>query len=202
MSDEALPPFNAELLIRAYAQGAFPMAEPETGDIYWYHPDPRAILPLNDFHVSRSLAKRVRSGVFEIRKDTQFSTVMNQCAKPRSDEDQTWIDERIIDAYTELHQMGFAHSVEAWQDGELVGGLYGVSINGLFAGESMFSRKTDASKVCLFHLVEHLKQRDYRLLDVQFQNHHIAQFGVIEIPRDQYMLKLEDAMQIPTCWDE
>lgn len=200
MPDESLPEFNAELLIRAYAQGAFPMAEPETGEIYWYHPDPRAILPLDGFHISRSLRKRVRSNCFEIRMDTSFRTVMQECAKPRNDDTLTWIDDRIIDAYTQLHKMGFAHSIEAWQNEQLVGGLYGVSINGLFAGESMFSRKTDASKVCLVHLVDHMKQRGLKLLDVQFQNPHIAQFGVIEISRDEYMQQLADALDADVNW--
>ena len=202
MSDDDSPQFNADLLIRAYAQGVFPMAEPGTGEIYWYHPDPRAILPLDTFHISKTLRKRVRSNIYEIRIDTVFSKVMQECAKPRSDESDSWIDQRIIDAYSELHDMGLAHSVEAWQNDELVGGLYGVSINGLFAGESMFGRQTDASKVCLVHLVEHLKQRGYSLLDVQFQNNHIAQFGVIEIPRAQYMQRLQDALESHTCWSD
>lgn len=188
------------MLIHAYSQGYFPMAEPETGEIFWYHPDPRAILPVDAMHISRSLRRRLRQNTFKIRMDTVFESVMRECAKPRPNETDTWIDERLIVAYTQLHQMGHAHCVEAWQDGELVGGVYGVSINGLFAGESMFSRRTDASKVCLVHLVEHLNQRGYQLLDVQFQNKHIAQFGVIEIPRKQYLKRLQSALDADVCW--
>ena len=153
-------------------------------------------------HISRSLRRRLRQQPFEIRQDTSFRQVMIECAKPRKHEAESWIDDRFIDAYTDLHEMGFAHCVEAWEDGELVGGVYGVSINGLFAGESMFSRRTDASKVCLVHLVEHLNQRGYELLDVQFQNDHIAQFGVIEIPREQYIQRLNAAIQAPITWQD
>ena len=197
---QQIPDFNAELLINAYAQGAFPMAEPDSGDIYWYCPDPRAILPLDGLHISRSLAKHIRRGEFEIRFDTAFRTVIQECAKPRAADNPTWIDQKIIDAYCQLHDMGLAHSVEAWQDEQLVGGVYGVSLNGLFAGESMFSRKSNASKICLVHLVKHLNQRGYQLLDVQFQNPHIAQFGVIEIPREQYFKQLEVALQTKVKW--
>ncbi|MBL4699768.1 MAG: leucyl/phenylalanyl-tRNA--protein transferase [Phycisphaeraceae bacterium] len=194
--------FNSQLLINAYSQGLFPMAEPQTGEIYWYCPDPRAILPLDQLRVPRSLRKRVKSNVFKIRYDTAFKEVMQACAKPRTTDDQTWIDDRIINAYCDLHHMGLAHSVEAWQGEQLVGGLYGVSLNALFAGESMFSRKTDASKVCLVHLVEHLNQRGYQLLDTQFQNDHIAQFGVIEIPKDEYMKQLDQAINTPVSWGD
>jgi leucyl/phenylalanyl-tRNA--protein transferase len=202
MSDGVPDQLDAELLLRAYAQGAFPMAEPDTGEIYWYHPDPRAILPLDRMHISRSLRKRVKQQPFEIRHNTSFRQVMTECAKPRKHEAESWIDQRFIDAYTDLHEMGFAQCVEAWENDELVGGVYGVSINGLFAGESMFSRRTDASKVCLVHLVEHLNQRGYQLLDVQFQNDHIAQFGVIQIPRDQYVQQLSDALNAQVSWQD
>lgn len=195
-----IPKFNADMLISAYAQGAFPMAEPDTGDIYWYCPDPRGILPLDGLHVSRSLARHIRRGEFEIRFDTAFETVMQACAQPREEDNPTWIDQRIIDAYCELHKMNLAHSVEAWQDNQLVGGLYGVSLNGLFAGESMFSRKSNASKFCLVHLVEYLNERGYQLFDVQFQNPHIAQFGVIEIPREQYFERLTIALETKVKW--
>jgi leucyl/phenylalanyl-tRNA--protein transferase len=203
MSEAGFDELDAQLLIRAYAQGLFPMAEPDSGEMYWYHPDPRAILPLDGMHISKSLRKRVRKGVFEIRMDTAFETVMQECAKPRRRDNQdTWIDDRFVTAYTELHHMGLAHSVEAWQADELVGGLYGVSLNGLFAGESMFSRRTDASKVCLVHLVDHLNARGFQLLDVQFQNKHIAQFGVIEIPRDDYLKRLTEALNADACWSD
>lgn len=200
MSDEAIQNLDADILIRAYAQGYFPMSDPDSGDLFWYHPDPRAILPLDGMHVSKSLYKQVRRGIYEIRFDTCFTTVMRECAKPRGDDNLTWIDDRFINAYGQLHEMGLAHSVEAWYEGQLVGGLYGVSLNGLFAGESMFSLKADASKVCLYHLVDHLNERGYALLDVQFQNPHITQFGVIEIPRDDYLQRLEVALNKQVCW--
>jgi len=184
------------LLLNAYTQGLFPMAE-ENGDIYWYGPDPRAILPLDRFHVPRRLARAARQGRFEIRADTAFRRVMELCAAPAPGRATTWINDELIDAYTQLHQAGFAHSVEAWQDNKLVGGLYGVSVGGLFAGESMFSRKRDASKVALVHLVDRLRQGGFVLLDTQFVTPHLAQFGVTEIPRREYKRRLKAALQVP-----
>ena len=151
------------ILLNAYSQGIFPMAD-EDGTIYWYDPDPRAILPLEAFHLPRSLARTIRRGVFEIRFDTAFHAVMTACAQPAPGRDRTWISPEFIEVYAELHELGFAHSVESWQAGELVGGLYGVTLGGLFAGESMFSRTTDASKVALAYLVDHLRHQGFLLL--------------------------------------
>ena len=195
---------DAGLLIEAYCQGVFPMADLDSEEIHWYSPDPRGIIPLDSFHVPRSLARVVRSGRFEIRTDTAFERVMQLCAAPRPDNSGTWIDKRLINAYSELHQSGQAHSVEAWYDGELVGGLYGVHLRGAFFGESMFSRAerggTNASKVALVHLVEFLRANDFRLLDSQFQNPHLEQFGCVEISRDVYLRQLREALRIETYW--
>lgn len=182
-------------LLNAYAQGIFPMAH-GTGQIYWYDPDPRAILPLDQFHIPRRLRQKINRKPYEIRYSTAFRTVMRRCAAPAPDRTSTWIDSTILNSYTALHQLGYAHSVEAWRDGELVGGLYGVALRGLFAGESMFSTATDASKICLVALVERMRERDYALLDVQYQTAHLAQFGVIEIPREAYKARLANALRI------
>lgn len=187
-----------ELLLYGYSRGIFPMAE--DGQIYWYDPDPRAILPLEKFHVPRRLARTVRQQRFELRVDTAFGAVIRACAAPGSDREQTWIDAEIIAAYTQLHELGFAHSVEAWQDGILVGGLYGVAINSLFAGESMFSRVTDASKVALVYLLQRLQARDFLMLDVQFMTNHLRRFGAIEISRAAYQRRLAKALAQPNSF--
>jgi len=185
------------MLLSAYAQGIFPMAHAEDDwEVYWYAPDPRAILPFDDFHVSKTLGRTVRKQLFDIRIDTAFEEVMRACAAPRKDTDSTWISEDLIASYTRLHEMGFAHSVEAWQDDELVGGLYGVALRGLFAGESMFHRVTDASKVCLVHLVERLEEAGFLLHDIQFMTSHLARFGACEIPRFEYEARLRDALAV------
>lgn len=184
-----------ELLLYGYSRGVFPMAE--EGQIYWYDPDPRAILPLEAFHVPRRLARTMRQLRFELRVDTAFEEVMRACAAPAPDREQTWIDAKIIAAYTQLHAIGFAHSVEAWQDGALAGGLYGVAINSFFAGESMFSRAADASKVALVHLVTRLRERGFLLLDVQFVTNHLRRFGAIEISRAAYQRRLAKALARP-----
>ena len=189
-----LPMLTPNMLINAYYQGVFPMAEPD-GTIYWYDPDPRAIIPLDNFHVSRKLARRMRQGGFEIRVDTDFRAVMTACAEPQPGRETTWINNEIIDSYFVLHQLGFAHSIETWIDGELAGGLYGVSIRGLFAGESMFSRATDASKIALVYLVEHLRRRQFVVLDTQFMTEHLRKFGAIEIPRAEYKKRLVRALR-------
>ena len=171
------------------------MAHPEAGDeIYWYAPDPRAILPLDSFHCSRRLRQELRKGGFEMRINSAFDEVMASCAAPRDAQPTTWISSGIIDAYTELHRLGFAHSVEAWLEGELVGGLYGVALGGMFAGESMFHRVTNASKASLVHLVEHMRERGFSLLDIQFVTPHLEQFGAIEISRAEYERRLTHAM--------
>ncbi len=189
---------TVEELLAAYMQGVFPMAHPEEGGrIYWYAPDPRAILPLDDFHTPRRLAQTVRQDPFDIRISTDVKGVIEACAAPRANQSQTWISSGIRDAYLELHERGFVHTVEAWLDDQLVGGLYGVAIGGLFAGESMFFRETDASKVCLVHLVRRLRRRGYTLLDIQFINDHLRQFGAIEIPRADYEQRLARALARP-----
>lgn len=187
-----------QMLLNAYCQGIFPMADADDGKIYWYDPDPRAILPLDAFHVSRSLRRTIRKGKFEIRIDTEFRRVMELCAEPAPDRDQTWISPEIIDLFYALHKHNFAHSVETWLDGVLVGGLYGVTVGGLFAGESMFSRATDSSKVALVYLVEHLQRRNFLLLDVQFVTNHLRRFGVIEISRQEYHQRLAEALMVNT----
>lgn len=187
---------NPHLLLTAYAQGIFPMAN-EDGSIDWYEPDPRAILPLEQFHVPHSLARTIRRERFEVRVNTAFEAVITACAEPAPGREFTWISPEIIAAYTELHRLGFAHSVESWKGDRLVGGLYGVALRGLFAGESMFSRETDSSKVALVHLVNRLKQQHFKLLDVQFLTPHLQKFGAIEIPAQEYQLKLFDALLVP-----
>jgi leucyl/phenylalanyl-tRNA--protein transferase len=183
-----------ELLINAYAQGIFPMAH--RGRIYWYDPDPRTILPLDGFHVPRRLQRVIRQNRFEIRLDSDFRGVMQACALPAPGRPTTWINDELIDLYVALHRAGFAHSVETWQNGQMVGGLYGVTLRGLFAGESMFSRVRDASKVALVHLVERLRAGGFVLLDTQFTTPHLLRFGAIEIPRAEYHRRLADALRI------
>ena len=184
----------ADALISAYSSGWFPMAV-APGDIRWYSPDPRGIIPLDTFHVSRRLARSLRAGRFEIRVDTSFRAVIQACAA-REDSDGDWIDDEIIESYCALHERGFAHSVESWQDGVLVGGLYGVALQGAFFGESMFHRVTDASKAALAALVDRLGARGYALLDTQWVTGHLAQFGAIEIPRRRYLRMLDHALTI------
>lgn len=189
-----LSPF---LLLNAYSQGIFPMAD-EKGEIYWYDPDPRAIFPLDQFHIPRSLRRRLNRRDYEVRYDYDFRAVIRACAAPRPDQssDETWINGDIIESYCMLHALGFAHSVETWMDGELVGGLYGVALGGLFAGESMFSRVTDASKIALVHLVWRLRERGFVLLDTQFMTAHLERFGAIEVSRTAYKRLLEAALQV------
>jgi leucyl/phenylalanyl-tRNA--protein transferase len=183
------------ILLSAYCQGYFPMAE-EDGTVYWYDPDPRTIMPLDGFHISRSLARRLRRGDFIVRYDTAFRRVMTACAEPAPGREETWISTEFIDVYTRLHEAGFAHSVEVWICNELVGGVYGVSIGGLFAGESMFSRRTDASKIALAHLVERLNRQGYTLFDVQFTTDHLKRLGAVEVPRTEYKRRLAHALTL------
>ena len=181
------------------------MADPERGVIDWFSPDPRGVIPLEKFHVPRNVARLVRQGRFEITSNRCFEEVMRQCAQPRSDDDLTWIDERLIQAYTGLHLQGHAHSVEAWHNGLLVGGLYGVQIGGAFFGESMFSRPElgggNSSKVCLVRLVDYLCDCGFTLLDTQFWNDHLNQFGCVEIPRNEYLVALASATRLGITWD-
>ena len=172
------------------------MAEPD-GCLYWYAPDPRAILEHERLHISRSLRATIRKGIYEVRMDMAFERVMRCCARRA----ETWINEEFIETYTYLHHAGLAHSVEAWRDGTLAGGLYGVSLRGAFMGESMFSHATDASKVCLVALVAHLKERGYILHDTQFLTPHLASLGVTEIPRREYERRLARALQLNCSWE-
>jgi leucyl/phenylalanyl-tRNA---protein transferase len=184
----------ADALLSAYTSGWFPMAV-APGDIRWYSPDPRGIIPLDTFHASRRLARSARHNRFDVRVDTAFRAVIEGCAQ-RLDEDGNWIDEEIIESYCALHDRGFAHSVETWQDGALVGGLYGVAIRGAFFGESMFHRVTDASKIALVALVARLRAQGYALLDTQWVTDHLLQFGAIEIPRRRYLRLLDEALAV------
>jgi len=188
---------SPELLLRAYAAGLFPMAESaEDPDLFWIDPDPRGVLPLDRFHLPRRLRRTLRSAQFDIRVDTAFEAVMRGCAEPTDIRPKTWINDEILRLYGALHEQGFAHSVEAWREGELVGGLYGVALRGVFFGESMFSRATDASKVALVHLVARLVAGGFRLLDTQFVTDHLRRFGAVEIPRADYHRQLERALGV------
>jgi len=183
------------LLLRAYACGIFPMADSaDDPTLYWVEPRIRGVLPLDGFHISRRLARTVRSDCFEIRVDTNFEEVIAGCATPRPGRRITWINEPIRQLYGELFRLGHVHTVEAWRDGNLVGGLYGLKIGAAFFGESMFSTERDASKVALVHLVARLKAGGFRLLDTQFLTAHLAQFGAMEIKRDDYVRLLDDAI--------
>lgn len=176
-----------QILLRAYAAGIFPMAESaEDNALYWVEPEERGVIPLNGLKVSQSLRKRVRSRQFDVRIDTAFDRVIKACAERTADRPSTWINSRILALYGQLHRMGCCHSVECWQDGELVGGLYGVRIGAVFFGESMFSRKTDASKVALVHLVARLNFGGFKLLDAQFVNPHLERMGAISVAKAQY----------------
>lgn len=189
---------DAELLLRAYTIGYFPMAESKNGTIRWFSPDPRGILELDEFKIPRSLKQIVRKKLFDIRINTCFEDVIRQC----SQREETWISETIVQSYLELYRLGFAHSVEAWYQNSLAGGLYGVALGGAFFGESMFTRISNASKVCLVHLVERLKERGYTLLDVQYLNPHLARFGAKEIPRSEYLKRLQNAIQLQRSFYE
>jgi len=184
------------LLLKAYAAGIFPMAESaEDAEIFWVDPEQRGVLPLDGFHLSRRLARTLKSDVFDVRCDTDFAGVIRGCAHPTPDRPKTWINREIVALYTALHDQGHAHSVECWQDGRLVGGLYGVALGGAFFGESMFSRVTDASKVALAQLVALLRKGGFTLLDVQFVTAHLKRFGAVEIPRAQYRRRLATALR-------
>jgi leucyl/phenylalanyl-tRNA---protein transferase len=183
---------DPEFLCTAYCNGFFPMADAKTGDISWYSPDPRTIFELNKFHIPRSLKLTLKKHPFDIRINQKFEEVMRACARRQ----ETWISEAIIESYVQLYETGLAHSVETWKDGVLVGGLYGVSIRGAFFGESMFSKVRDASKVALVYLVERLTAQGFTLLDTQFITPHLERLGAREIPRVEYLQRLENALTI------
>jgi leucyl/phenylalanyl-tRNA---protein transferase len=195
-ADNIHPTLDSDFLVIAYSNGYFPMASSDVGRIEWYSPDPRAIIPLHRFKVSRSLRQTLRKKKFQITMDTEFENVMRCCASRV----ETWISDEIIRAYVELFRRGYGHSIEVWYERRLVGGLYGVAINGAFFGESMFSRMTDASKVALVHLVDHLNLRGFSLLDTQFITDHLRQFGTVEIPRSDYLNLLSIALTQPTSF--
>jgi leucyl/phenylalanyl-tRNA---protein transferase len=184
------------VLLSGYANGWFPMAV-EGGDIRWFSPDPRGIIPLEGFHISRRLARLHRQGHFEIAVNRDFGGVIRACAEIDRDPDDpgSWISDEIIRSYCALHDRGFAHSVEAWREGRLVGGLYGVSLGAAFFGESMFHRETDASKVALVALVDRLRAGGFELLDTQWVTPHLEQFGAVEIPKEEYLDRLAHAIE-------
>lgn len=190
---------SVERLLLAYRSGIFPW--PICEDLLtWFSPDPRALIELDGLHISKSLAKTIRQGTFEVRVNSDFEGVIDGCGESAPDRPSTWITPAIREAYVELHRRGHAHSVEAWKDGALAGGLYGVSINGFFAGESMFTRASNASKVALVHLVERMKSRGMKLLDVQVMNPHLATLGASHIARRAYLKRLEEALAVRTSF--
>ena len=186
-----MPPIDPDLLLRAYAIGVFPMSDSrDAADIFWVEPRRRAILPIDGFRLSRSLRKTLRSGRFAVTADTAFEAVIRACAE----RDETWINDPIESSFVALHRMGHAHSIECWQDGVLAGGLYGVRLGAAFFGESMFSRRTDASKVALAWLVARLKVGGFRLLDCQFMTEHLRSLGAVEISQKAYLALLAGAV--------
>ncbi len=192
-----------EWLLDAYAHGIFPWPIFDGTDVMvWWSPDPRAIFELDGLHVSRRLARTCRSGMFEVSCDRDFAGVIEGCATADDRRYNTWLSPPMIAAYTRLHELGHAHSIEVWQDGALVGGTYGVAIGGLFAGESMFHRVSDASKVALVHLVNHLRSRGYQLFDIQQKTSHTASLGAIEIPRDEYLARLAAALEVSATFGD
>jgi leucyl/phenylalanyl-tRNA--protein transferase len=193
--DDIALEITPQVLLKAYAVGIFPMAESaDDPGLYWIEPEARGIIPLDDFHVSRRLARTVRSSWFEVRIDTDFDAVIAGCAEGTNERAKTWINGRIRRLYGDLFRLGHCHTIEAWREGRLVGGLYGVKIGAAFFGESMFSRERDASKVALVHLVARLKAGGFRLLDTQFTTPHLKQFGAIDIDRRRYHRLLEAAI--------
>ncbi len=189
MSSDLTP----ELLIQAYSMGVFPMGDSENPNepVRWYSPDPRCIFDLDNFHIPKRLARTYRKGIFEIRVDSAWTEVLIQCAS----RDSTWITDEIFEVYTQLYEMGHAHSVETFLDGKLAGGLYGVSIGGAFMGESMFHTVTDASKIALIYLVERMKARGFTLLDCQFMTEHLSIFGAVNIKQSDYINRLQHAVR-------
>ena len=190
------PRLDPQTVLSAYAQGVFPMGDRD-GQVRWYTADPRGVLPLDEgFHVPKTLAQRCRNpSGFDVRFDFDFAATMRACRDERA-ADGTWINQKLITAYTRLHTLGFAHSVETWWDGELAGGLYGVSLGGAFFGESMFHRRTDASKIALVALVQRLRERGFVLLDAQASTAHLKRFGCVELPAAEYLRRLGAALQV------
>ncbi len=191
-----------DILLKAYAAGIFPMAEDaDDPSLFWVEPRERGIIPLEGFHISKRLARTVRSDVFQVRVDQDFDAVIAGCAAPAMDREKTWISRRIRELYGELFDAGYCHTVEVYREGRLVGGLYGVRLNGAFFGESMFHTERDASKVALVHLVARLRRGGFSLLDTQFVTSHLAQFGATEVPRRAYKQMLRNAMEHAADWN-
>jgi leucyl/phenylalanyl-tRNA--protein transferase len=189
-----------DILLYGYSTGIFPMADPITGEVQWYLPKQRAIIPIETFKPPRSLRQVIKKGIFEVRINTAFEEVMRQCATDRGDGFGTWISEEMIEAYTELHHLGYAHSVETYKDGALVGGLYGVALGAAFFGESMFYRASNASKVAFVALMNRLRERQFTLLDSQFMNDNVRRYGAIEIPHQDYLERLKRALLMPASF--
>ncbi|ADZ70468.1 leucyl/phenylalanyl-tRNA--protein transferase [Polymorphum gilvum] len=195
--DDIVLEITPQVLLKAYACGIFPMAESaDDPGLFWIEPEQRGILPLDGFHLPKRLRRTVRADDFEIRIDTDFQAVVDGCAAPAPGRRKTWINRQIRRLYGELYDLGYCHTVEAWRDGRLVGGLYGVSLAGAFFGESMFTHERDASKVCLTHLVARLIAGGYTLLDTQFVTEHLSRFGTIEVPKAAYDRLLRDALKV------
>lgn len=187
---------SVERLLDAYQHGIFPWFNPGE-PILWWSPDPRMVLEPDQIRVTRSLAKRMRNGGFELRVDTVFPEVMQGCAAPRGEANGTWISPEMIEAYTRLHEAGYAHSIETWHHGELVGGLYGVAVGRMFYGESMFSRMADASKIALVHLAQQLQQWEFGLIDCQMETSHLASLGAHTLPRTAFTARLAELVNLP-----
>ncbi len=193
--NENMVEITPQVLLKAYACGIFPMAESaDDAALYWIEPEKRGIIPLDNVHVPRSLAKKIRKSPFEIKIDYDFHGVIEACGSTRAGRTSTWINQKISDLYFELFKMGYCHTVETWSDGELVGGLYGVHLGGVFFGESMFSFNRDASKVALIYLISRLKYGGFQLLDTQFVTDHLRTFGATEVTRDEFQRLLERAL--------
>ncbi|MEX2172085.1 MAG: leucyl/phenylalanyl-tRNA--protein transferase [Pirellulales bacterium] len=191
-----------ELLLDAYRHGIFPWPSDDQSPLMWWSPDPRAVIELDRFHASRRLTRTIRSGQFSVSCDRDFGGVIRACAGEHTRQGGTWITRKMIAAYERLHNLGHSHSIEVRQDDRLVGGVYGISLGGLFAAESMFHRVTDASKVALVHLVGHLRARGYTLLDIQQWTPHTGRFGASEIPRSQYLMRVAEAVELPVTFGD
>lgn len=193
---------TTDWLLTAYRQGIFPwpVYDGQTEILAWFSPDPRAILELDQLHVSRRLQRRLRSGRFQVTFDADFRSVIAACAEARGPQDGTWITPHLAEAYIELHRLGVAHSVEVWQEDRLTGGVYGLALGGFFAGESMFHRERDASKVALVHLVRHLQSRGFVLFDVQQASPHLIRLGATEVPRSEFLSRLRRALELPVSF--
>lgn len=192
--------FSADEVLRAYLHGYFPMADPSDGLVYWCRPHRRALFSLDSYRSSRSVRRLLRRGEFEVSVDREFRSVITACAAPRKDEGESWINQDIIDVYCELHEQGFAHSIACYRDGVLAGGLYGLAIGGGFFGESMFTRKSNASKVALQHLVDRLRAGGFILLDAQIMNPHLESLGAFEVSHERYMELLREALEKKNCF--